>query len=523
MSPTVPQIASEGGPSPPAPAASPRTSALASVFDGGRRERVFFCTLAVLLVLLRSIVPTLYEGFHFDSDQATVGLMAKHLSEFRSFPLFYYGLNYMLAVEAWIVAPFFWIARPSVLVLRLPFVGLNALVAAWLITTISRRPGLRPAFAFAAALPFVMPTPAVAERVIEANGSCVEPFVYVLLLWALRRRPWAFGSVLAIAVLHREFVIAAVPALLLADPVARDLWSPAGRRRAGAMAAGFGIVWLAINLVRMRLSATPLGVQASSLGGQLCFVPQELADRARSLVTEAVPALFGATRMGLRQFALDTPLTAAGHPFLMWLAALAGIGVTARLIQRRSSLRPLDAGRSFAIYLGLVGLGAAALYPASCLVVPGQAPLLRYLLLGLLMPVGAFAFFLRDEGSPLVKALAVSTFVVWAGANLADNLALIRAARLRPPFNEHRVLADYLVGRHIRYARADYWDAYVVDFLSREKVTVASADVVRVPEYQRQVANHAASAVTLERLPCVGGEIVASWCIQRPRPSEQPR
>ena len=50
----------------------------------------------------------------FNSDQAIVGLMAKHLSEFRTFPLFYYGQNYMLGVQSWIVAPFFWMARPSI-------------------------------------------------------------------------------------------------------------------------------------------------------------------------------------------------------------------------------------------------------------------------------------------------------------------------------------------------------------------------------------------------------------------------
>jgi len=55
--------------------------------------------LAVGIVLLRTAVPLCFEQV-FDSDQAVVGLMAKHLSEFRSFPLFFYGQNYMLAVQA---------------------------------------------------------------------------------------------------------------------------------------------------------------------------------------------------------------------------------------------------------------------------------------------------------------------------------------------------------------------------------------------------------------------------------------
>jgi hypothetical protein len=90
----------------------------ASPPEGARREQLAVIAIAVALVLLRSIVPTVYEGFYFDSDQAIVGLMAKHLSTFERFPLFYDGLNYILGVEAWIIAPFFWIAGPSVAVMR---------------------------------------------------------------------------------------------------------------------------------------------------------------------------------------------------------------------------------------------------------------------------------------------------------------------------------------------------------------------------------------------------------------------
>ena len=35
------------------------------------------------------------EQSFFDSDQAIVGLMAKHLSELRAFPVFFYGQTYM--------------------------------------------------------------------------------------------------------------------------------------------------------------------------------------------------------------------------------------------------------------------------------------------------------------------------------------------------------------------------------------------------------------------------------------------
>jgi len=62
-----------------------------AIFDGRRGETWFFTTLAVLLVLVRSAV-FIFRGYvDFNSDQAIVGLMAKHLSEFRPVPLSFYG------------------------------------------------------------------------------------------------------------------------------------------------------------------------------------------------------------------------------------------------------------------------------------------------------------------------------------------------------------------------------------------------------------------------------------------------
>ena len=50
--------------------------------------------IASAMVVLRSAVWLFFEQSFFDSDQAIVGLMAKHLSELRAFPLFSYGENF---------------------------------------------------------------------------------------------------------------------------------------------------------------------------------------------------------------------------------------------------------------------------------------------------------------------------------------------------------------------------------------------------------------------------------------------
>ena len=95
---------------------------------------LLFCSLAAIgLVAVRSVAMLAYERLDFDSDQAIVGLMAKHLSELKTFPLFFYGQHYMLGVQAWIAAPFFWLGGPTLAMLRMPLVIVNGVVAVWLL------------------------------------------------------------------------------------------------------------------------------------------------------------------------------------------------------------------------------------------------------------------------------------------------------------------------------------------------------------------------------------------------------
>ena len=56
--------------------------------------------------------------FSIDSDEAIVGLMAKHIIEGRGIPVFYYGQHYMGSLEPLLVAAAFSIFGSSSLVLR---------------------------------------------------------------------------------------------------------------------------------------------------------------------------------------------------------------------------------------------------------------------------------------------------------------------------------------------------------------------------------------------------------------------
>src|SRR5262245_29027293 len=496
------------------------------------RERALLCTLALVLVVVRSFVATYYEGFFFDSDQAIVGLMARHLSRLESFPLFYYGLNYLLGIQAWVIAPFFWLGRSSVGLARLPFVALNAGVAVWLIRRLSSGNGLRPAIAVVAVLPFILPTPVTAAHLLQLAGSCVEPFVFVLLLWTLRRQPAAFGIVLAIAFLHREFTIFALPALVLVEFRQPGFWSRANAARAARALAGFALAWLVVDDLKMHLLGTGLVGQAASLGGQMCGSISDLLVRVRALVAEALPILYGGRPLPLAELRLTSSIT-AGSSVVGWLVAATFVMMaveTARLKSSRSGESASDErppqkregfsraveADGFGAYLTWVGFLTASAYPLSCNVLLGGPPLLRYLLLALLLPIGLFVVFVQRERSRVLRGAAVGVFVVWGVSNLWDSGRLIREALHDPPGSEHRALTDYLLEQRIRYARATYWDAYVVDFFSGERVIVASVDTFRIPEYQKRVEEHADAAVNLERMPCNAPRRVAAWGITGP-------
>lgn len=119
------------------------------------KSRVILAAVVLLAaVLLRGWFFLQYDESYFDSDQAIVGLMAKHITEGRAWPLFFYGQEYMLAVEAWVMAPVFLLLGPSVFALHLTMVTLNLAAGLLLCYPLVRDARLSPGLAFVATLPF---------------------------------------------------------------------------------------------------------------------------------------------------------------------------------------------------------------------------------------------------------------------------------------------------------------------------------------------------------------------------------
>jgi hypothetical protein len=485
--------------------------------------------VAAALVALRALVFLLFEQLAFDSDQAIIGLMARHLSQGRAFPLFFYGQTYMLAVEAWAAVPFFWIAGPTVGALRCSLLAWNIAFGALLVVGLRRDAGLPPWTALVPALFFLAAPASVATQLMNAQGGIIEPFVYVALLWFLRRRPLWFGAVLAVGFRNREFTLYAVPALLAVELLTGGL--NRSRVRDWILAAVmFLAVWESIEALKPFADLAGPGTRGQLLGGFSGSQIENLKDRFNGSPGELVER---ATRMGPALLAWfvggaqgDTSPPLPDRPWLVWLAGacvLAAAGRLALLAARRADargvrsfvgqLRAQIAGAPFAWYMLGVGVVAVLTFIAGKPVLAGYS---RYALLGILIPVGLTAALLAIEPVRVVRQIVAILVVAWAGLAVVDHVGVLTMNIRQPAAYHVRELADRLVERQVPVASAGYWEAYAVTFVAQERVRVASNDFVRIQEYQDLFIERLRDALAVENQPCPGGERVARWYLCKP-------
>jgi hypothetical protein len=478
-----------------------------------RREFWLALAIAWLLVLARGFVFVAFEHAFFDSDQAIVGLMAKHLSEGRAFPLFFYGQSFMLGVESWLAAPVFWIAGPTVGALHASLLVTNLAVVTIVILGLTRWVGLRPWHALAAAAFFALPPLFTSRHLIEAQGGNVEPFLYVLLLWIVRERPFVFGSLLAIGFLNREFTIYAVPVLVVGQLVDRTFWTRATLQRWLFALVTFVIVWDGIQALRPYADLMGPGTRGELLRG---FTESQLGNLSNRIGVNVLDLpgrvwWFGGKWIGALA---GVPSLAEGRWDHAWPAgllalflAIAGFRIAMLAVRSGAGKRT-----GFAWYVLGVGLAAFAGYVVTR---PSGTLLVRYFLLVLYVPVGATAVWLALEPRAWVRRALVAAIALWAAGTAVDN------ARFAVPFvtgrapNDLRPIADALVARNVQVAEATYWRAYKITFVARERVKVASSDYVRIDEYQRLANEQKDGVLRIEEQPCPSGEPVGGWFLCR--------
>jgi hypothetical protein len=485
--------------------------------------------VAVAFVLFRSAVWVFWEQSYFESDQAIVGLMAKHLAERRAFPLTFYGQQYMLAVESWLIAPGFKLFGASVLTLRLPLVAINIVIAVLLLKILVDHARLTPRAAFIASLFFLLAPIIAASRLVEAQGANVEPFLYTLLLWLTRANPLAFGVIGGIGFTHREFTAYAIMAI-----VVLELWHGAFFRRSnlGAKAIVFAEVIGIALIVRLLMGhADLLGPgTAGTLGSEVlngqprfwlsrvCWNPAALVPNLRWLGQENLAALFGFRVGPLSDYVRSSLMAGHAWAFVALVALLMTAGIAAILGRSSHDIHARSDGVpdvAFPAYIVLVGLQAVIVYAFLGCLVQDRA-LVRYTLLALLIPVGLMAWLLQHGRPPVVRGVAVVAVLAWAAASLTDHARLLAEYLHHPPRDEYRDFASFLEHEGIRYGEAPYWTAYQIDFLTDERVTLGSYEKVRIKQYEDIVHQHMdESVLVFFDDPCTDRDAVhfERWCL----------
>jgi hypothetical protein len=452
----------------------------------------------------------------------------------------------MLGVESWLAAPLFAMFGASVTALKAPLLAMNVAIALVLFRVLTRGAGLTEARAASATLLFVLAAPITAAHFLTANGGNVEPTLYVLLLWMLRRRPVWMGAVLGIGFLNREFTIYGAFALLTIDLARRTLFTRAAARGYGVAFGVAAAVWLAFIGLRQISSAAGPGTSVadihSALAGnnllqiaeRLCMDPRGIASGVGRIFTVHWPELFGLESQPLTDFGIES----AAHQGLdgsMWLLVpLFGIPF-ARILLRRfspssehslpstehslpSTEHSLPSTEHSALstehralstdvcpYLVLVALFSIAGY------LVGRCGLIdfytmRYELLSVLGAVGLAGWYLGIERSRPRLAVWGVCYAAVLAISVAAHARLLGEYVTNPPIALKQELIQALDTRGIKYGYTDYWTAYYVTFLSRERIILSPEDIVKVRTYTHLIDAHRDEAVRVARRPCPGGD-----------------
>lgn len=487
-----------------------------------RRTELGWCLgVAALLVAARGVL-FMQPGVRFDADQAVVGLMAKHISEGRAFPIYFYGQSYLLAVEAYLAAPVMWLLGPTEMALKIPVVAMNALAAALVVGHAHRDVGVRPLLALLAAAPLVIPPIVPGTRLMEAMGGNAEPLLYTMLLWRFRDRLWPFAVTAAIAMAHRELTAYALVSLFVLDALSGALLGRAAWTR---WALAFGLLLALTASARAAVPYSPMFgpdsrphpgefnfTSAEAVGLQVCLAPERWPSRFRLLTHEHLPLMFGGLPGPLGEIGVSTGV-GQGNPGLAgWVFGLTVVSLVGGLVT--AARRPVSAAGVAAAmpraippgalpcYLLSVGLiSIAAYWLAACAQISVDS--LRYDLLALLVPVGALLAGLRAPGRAWRAGLATAT-VLWVMLSADDYRALTGEVRSgRWPDHRGKVMR-VLLDRKLRVLWGEFRLAYVVSFRSGERIKVAATNFHRIDEYARLAAD--AKAPFLRQTPCAGAE-----------------
>lgn len=457
---------------------------------GWRSDLLFLGAMLALGLALRLDL-LLAVDFRLDADEAIVGLMAKHLLERGTLPVFYYGQHYMGSLEALLAAVSFAAFGLSPLALKLvPLTFSLALIA--LLYLIAEALGGRRAGRLAALFAAVPPAMLLLWSG-KARGGFIEivcigaAALALTLRWLRQERPGSSLTVLIGLLLglgwwvNNQIVYFMLPI---------GLWLALALRREPLRLVHHALAGLAAFFV----GGAPFWVYNVRNG----FVTFDMLGRSGwrdaflhldGLFDTALPIILGARRYW------QTEDLFPGGSLLMWL--LYGGLLGALLIRRRRAFARLlrleiDKRRPVELLLALLA-AVPAVYCLSAFGALAKDP--RYLLpiyvaviVLAALSVSELSAAHRRAGCAAAAALVCFNLMslYWGGRAVPGEPHVYGGERVSL---DHTALLRWLKERDVHWIRTNYWIGYRLAFESAEDVRFVlfnEPGEVRIEEYEEQ-------------------------------------
>lgn len=425
-----------------------------------------------------------------NSDEAISGLVAMDIARGGSFPAYFYGQAYMGAAEAYLAAPLFAVAGPSLAALRVPLLIMLVLF----LLVMYRLASLlyTPAVGVATVAVLSLPTDRMVKSQLLANGGYPEIvllasvlfLITVRLALGVTRRPvlalagWGLAAGLAVwsDPLVLPYVGVAGVLLLVTGWHALRGWRIA--------AVAVGAVVGAAPLIVYNLTARP-GTRTVDALLMMSTADGPLSDRMYNALVVGMAQVFGfCSPYGCR------PAQLVWGPVLLALLVTAG-WFAARGI--RTSDRPQRTLQCARLALVVAAAASAVAYARSYAAIydpVGNARYLHCLLVSTPVLLGPMAHALRSDrtrpsGLALRAAAVALVAAATAGAVWASVAAVDTVPAGRDAVRTRAALIATLEQHGVTRVYSEYWTCHWLTFLSRERIMCAVLGDNLQPGYDR--------------------------------------